>query len=94
MAKKKVLFVCATGVATSTVVEEKVIEYCKERGLDADFDQRNVASIAQIGEDFDLIVSTCQVTSQVSTPIVNGLPILTGFGDAAVYAKIAEILTA
>ena len=58
MAKKKVLFVCATGIATSTVVEEKVIEYCKEHGIEFDFDQRNTQSVQQIGNDFDLIVAT------------------------------------
>ena len=28
-----ILFVCATGIATSTAVTEKVMEYCKEHGL-------------------------------------------------------------
>lgn len=28
-----ILFVCATGIATSTAVTEKVMEYCKEQGL-------------------------------------------------------------
>ncbi|MBJ3641472.1 PTS sugar transporter subunit IIB, partial [Salmonella enterica subsp. enterica serovar Corvallis] len=27
---KMILFVCATGVATSTAVAEKVMEYCKD----------------------------------------------------------------
>ena len=30
-----ILFVCATGIATSTAVTEKVMEYCKEHGLNA-----------------------------------------------------------
>ncbi len=94
MAKKKVLFVCATGIATSTVVEEKVIEYCREQGLDCEFDQRNVGSVASIGNDFDLIVATCQVAAKVDTPVVNGLPILMGFGDQAVYDEIKKVLTA
>lgn len=92
MAKKKVLFVCATGVATSTVVEEKVIEYCKEKGLDCEFDQRNVGSVAQIGDDFDLIVATCQVSAKTKTPVVMGLPILMGFGADATYKQIEDIL--
>ena len=94
MAKKKVLFVCATGVATSTVVEEKVIEYCKEKDLDCEFDQRNVASVAQIGDDFDLIVATCQVAAKTDTPVVSGLPILMGFGADAAYTEIEKALRA
>ncbi len=39
-----ILFVCATGIATSTAVTEKVMEYCKEHGL-------NVNIITGIGEE-------------------------------------------
>lgn len=92
MAKKKVLFVCATGIATSTVVEEKVIEYCKEHGIEFDFDQRNTQSVQQIGNDFDLIVATTQVPYEVDTPVINALPILMGFGDKEVLEKIADAL--
>ena len=84
MAKKKVLFVCATGIATSTVVEEKVIEY--------DYDQRNTASVQNIGDDFDLVVATTQVPYELNTPVINALPILTGFGANEVLEKIAEVL--
>lgn len=89
---KKVLFVCATGVATSTVVEEKVIEYCKEQGIDFDYDQRNTASIQQIGNDFDLIVAATQVPYEVDAPVINALPILMGFGDKEVLEQIADVL--
>ena len=32
-----ILFVCATGIATSTAVTEKVMEYCKEHGLNVNY---------------------------------------------------------
>lgn len=93
MAKKKILFVCATGIATSTVVEEKVCDYLREQGIDFVADQRNVGSIPSIGNDFDLIVATTQVPYEVETPVVSGLPILTGFGTEDTLKKIKEILT-
>jgi len=53
-----ILFVCATGIATSTAVTEKVMEYCKEHGLNVNYSQTNVASlpgntdgVAGIGEE-------------------------------------------
>ena len=92
MVKKKILFVCATGIATSTIVEEKVIEYCKEQGIDFDFDQRNTASVQQIANDFDLIVATTQIPYEVDVPVINALPILTGFGDKEVLEQIADKL--
>ena len=39
---KMILFVCATGVATSTAVAEKVMEYCKDNGLDVNYSQTKV----------------------------------------------------
>ncbi|WP_028263861.1 PTS sugar transporter subunit IIB [Atopobium fossor] len=92
MAKKKVLFVCATGIATSTIAEEKVIEYCKEQGIDFDFDQRNVASVPQIAEDFDLIVATTNIPYDVQIPVVNAINLLTGFGMDETLKKIADYL--
>ncbi|MGR1082551.1 PTS sugar transporter subunit IIB [Olegusella massiliensis] len=94
MSKKKVLFVCATGIATSTVAEEKVIEYCKEQGIDFDFDQRNVASVPQIADDFDLIIATTNVPYELDTPVISALPLLTGFGIQETLEKIAEALRA
>lgn len=94
MAKKRVLFVCATGVATSTVVEEKVIDYLKERGVDFDFDQTNVASVPKLDKEYDLIVATCQVPGNAPAPVINGLPILMGFGADECFTKIYDALTA
>ena len=35
--KKTILFVCATGIATSTVVAEKTMEFLHDHGLDANY---------------------------------------------------------
>lgn len=92
MSKKKVLFVCATGIATSTVVEEKVIEYCKDHGVQFDYDQRNVTSVPQIADDFDLIVATTNIPYELNTPVISGLPLLTGWGAQETLDKIVEAL--
>lgn len=42
---KKILFVCATGVATSTEVAERVTSFLKANGIDCDYEQTNVASV-------------------------------------------------
>ncbi len=55
---KMILFVCATGVATSTAVAEKVMEYCKDNGLDVNYSQTNVASLPNNTDGAALVVST------------------------------------
>ncbi|OUM83683.1 MAG: PTS sugar transporter subunit IIB [Caldibacillus debilis] len=89
---KNVLFVCATGIATSTAVAEKVIEFCKEHGVTFHYKQINVAAVPANWEQADLIISTTNVPYQVNTPIVNGLPLITGIGEEKVLNEILTIL--
>lgn len=89
-----ILFVCATGIATSTAVTEKVMEYCKENGLKVDYSQANVASLPNNTSGATLIVSTTKVPYELDIPVVNGLPIITGVGEDKVLEQIVAILKA
>jgi len=90
--KKKIIFVCATGIATSTVVAEKVTEYCKEKGINVEYQQCNVASLPTFDGNADLIISTTNVPYKLETKVVNALPIITGFGEEELLDKIVDIL--
>lgn len=90
--KKNVVFVCATGIATSTVAAEKVIEYCKERGIEIEYQQCNVASVQSYDGNVDLIISTTNVPYKLKTRVVNALPIISGFGEEELLEKIVKIL--
>ncbi|MBP2169086.1 PTS system galactitol-specific IIB component [Erwinia toletana] len=87
-----ILFVCATGVATSTAVAEKVMEYCKEHGLNVNYSQTNVASLPGNTAGATLVVSTTKVPYELDIPVVNALPIITGVGEDKVLEKIVSIL--
>jgi PTS system galactitol-specific IIB component len=90
--RKKIIFVCATGVATSTVAAEKVAEYCKENGIDVESQQCNVASLPSLDESADLIISTTNVPYKLKTKVVNALPIITGFGEEELLDNVVKIL--
>ena len=53
-----------------------------------------MSSIPQIAYDLDLIVATTQVAYKVNAPVINAIPILTGFGADKVLEEIAEALKA
>ena len=61
-----ILFVCATGIATSTAVTEKVMEYCKEHGLNVNYSQTNVASLPGNTDGVALVVSTTKVPYELA----------------------------
>jgi PTS system galactitol-specific IIB component len=85
---KRVLIICGTGVATSTVVATKVREHCAEAGLDVVVSQGKVMDLLSGSHDVDLIVATTQVPDSVTVPVVAGLPFLTGVGAEDAMAEI------
>lgn len=91
--KKTLLFVCASGIATSTVLTEKVLAYLKEKGMDKiDYRQTNVSSVESQVEGVDLIIATSKVPYELDVPVIAGLPLLTGMGEKETLEKIYETL--
>jgi PTS system galactitol-specific IIB component len=89
---KRVLVICGTGVATSTVVATKVRDHCLSQGIDVQVSQGKVMDLLSGGPAVDLIVATTQVPSTVTTPVVAGLPFLTGIGVDAALAEVVRHL--
>lgn len=90
--RKKIIFVCATGIATSTVVAEKVVDYCKKNGIQVEGTQCNIASLKEYDGISDLIISTTNVPYETKTPVINALPIITGIGEEELLEQILSIL--
>lgn len=89
--KKNILFVCATGIATSTVVAEKTMEFLQNHGLDANYTQTNVASLPEYDfHDADLIVATTNVPYKTEIPVIKALPLITGIGGEKVLEEIKK----
>ena len=89
---KKIIFACTSGIATSAVATEKVVNFCKENGINVDAMQSNIGTIGSQDGMADLIIVTSAVKMNLQTPIVNGLPLLTGFGEEELLEKIVAIL--
>ncbi|MEI5992184.1 hypothetical protein A5881_003740 [Enterococcus termitis] len=87
---KKMLIMCGTGVATSTIVTNKVKEWLKEKGYENDVRlyQSKVADEMNRIDDYDIIVSTTVVPDKIKDKIIMGLPLLTGMGTEEMYQEI------
>ncbi|KRN93502.1 PTS sugar transporter subunit IIB [Pediococcus stilesii] len=94
---KRLMVVCGTGIATSTVATGKIKDYLKQEGLDGNvtFLQSKIAdevSAIQNG-DYDIVVSTTMVPSDIKDKVINGVPLLTGIGVSKVFDEIkADVL--
>lgn len=89
---KKVLIVCGTGVATSTVVASKVRDHLAAQQISASVEQGKVMDLVRGDTDADLIVATTDVPASVTAPVVRAVPLLTGVGEDAVLAEIVAAL--
>lgn len=87
-AAKRVLVICGTGVATSTVVVQKIRSFCETDGLNATVGQGAVADLISGRIDADFIVATTPVPISVTVPVIQGLPFLNGIGVEAVHEQI------
>ncbi len=85
----KVLVVCGTGVATSTVVATRVRDHLAARPDAARFDvgQGKVADLLH-ESTADIVVATTAVPAGVAVPVVPAVPLLTGIGADTVYTQI------
>ena len=91
---KKILLACGTGVATSTVVNSRLDDAMKKRGLAGTYTavQCKIAEVAAKSENFDIIISTTRPPPGLTKPFINGLPLLTGVGAEKVWDQVAELI--
>jgi PTS system galactitol-specific IIB component len=93
---KNVWVVCATGVATSTMVRLRVEQFLADNGIPATVSQYRVSELSADRVDADAIVSTTGMPDEFSrvVPVVNGVPLLTGIGEDAALEQLKTVLTA
>jgi PTS system galactitol-specific IIB component len=94
MKKKRILVACGTGIATSTVIADRVKELCLKAGIDVHVEQVKIVEVAGKADDFDLIVASTKVPASVKTPSVSGVSYLSGVGIEKTEAEIIEKLKA
>lgn len=93
---KKLLIMCGTGVATSTIVTNKVKTWLKENNLEQDVRlyQSKIATEMNKIDEYDIVVSTTVVPDSIKDKVIMGIPLLTGIGTEAMYAEIEKKIRA
>ena len=89
---KKILIMCGTGVATSTVVVNKVKKWL-EANKSSEYVkiyQGKIAEEINRFNNYDIIISTTLVPDEYKDKIINGMPLLTGVGINEMYEKIKK----
>lgn len=89
---KKILIACGSGVATSTVANQKISAFLDEKGYAGKYkvEQCQVSEVVEKSANFDFCVSTTLVSGDVKCKVLAGLPLLTGVGVDSLFASILE----
>ncbi|MBJ4948325.1 PTS sugar transporter subunit IIB, partial [Salmonella enterica subsp. enterica serovar Agona] len=69
-----------------------VVQFCKTQGINVEPIQSNIGTIGKQDGMADLIIVTSAVKTELATAVLNGRPLLTGFGEEELLEKIVAIL--
>ena len=91
---KKLMIMCGTGIATSTVVTGKVKEWLAENNLDKNLTlyQGKVADEVNNIDYYDVVVSTTIVPDNIKDKVINGVPLITGIGIEEFFDELKKRL--
>lgn len=91
-----VYLVCATGIATSTMLRVKIEDYLADHGLEAEIRQYRVTELSPSRIDADVIISTTAIPDEIHkvAEVVDGIPLITGQGEEEVLKKVLDLLRA
>ena len=92
---KRILVVCGTGIATATIVAEKIKNALNTRGIPVVTCTCQADDTAQKTEEFrpDCVVSTTFMEDRFSVPVFRGLPFLTGVKEEKALSELADYLS-
>lgn len=93
---KKILIVCGTGIVTSTIVKVKLDKWINDKDLTqaVSLYQTSVSEGIMRESDYDIVISTTIVPDELRDKAIDGLPLLTGFGEEAVYERLLNKIAA
>lgn len=88
---KKVIVACGTGMATSSMIAEKVRQVLEDNQVEYTLSQAQLSEL-DMYKEADLFVTAMRVDEDYGVPMVVGTPFLVGIGEAEAAAKIIAIL--
>ena len=93
---KKLLIMCGSGIATSTVVAGKVKQWLADNNYSDQvqvFQSKVSEEVTRIDE-YDIVISTTVVPDSIKDKVIMGLPLLTGMGIEALWSELKVALEA
>lgn len=91
---KKLLIMCGSGIATSTVATGKVKQWLKDNNLEdkVKIYQSKIAEEVNHIDDYDAVITTTTVPDSIKDKVIFGLPLLTNMGLDQMWDQLKKEL--
>ncbi|WP_236784761.1 PTS sugar transporter subunit IIB [Anaerococcus ihuae] len=91
---KKLLIMCGSGIATSTVATGKVKQWLKDNNLEDEVKiyQSKIAEEVNHIDDYDAVITTTTVPDSIKDKVIFGLPLLTNMGLDQMWDQLKKEL--
>ncbi|WP_027586368.1 PTS sugar transporter subunit IIB [Acidipropionibacterium thoenii] len=86
----KILIACGSGIATSTVAQEKVKEILKEAKIPAKITKGTVGQLAALQDSVDVIMLTTRYGKPLTKPMVQVFGLISGINEDAIKQEIVD----
>ena len=90
--EKTVVIACGAGLATSSMVRDKIEEVLSENNIRANIIQTTLNELEGYDDKADIFITTMKINSVYTTPVVHGSAFLTGINEETVIEQIVGIL--
>jgi PTS system galactitol-specific IIB component len=91
MKEVKILIACGSGIATSTVAQEKIKEILKEEKIPAQISKGTVGQIQYLQDDVDIIMVTTKYNKPLKKPVVSVFGLISGINEEQVKKDIIQV---
>lgn len=86
----RVLIACGAGVATSTVIADRVKTILVNEGFRPKIEQTKVVEVSKRARDFDLVVASTQAPAGLTIPFISAVSYLTGLNQESTDRAILD----
>lgn len=91
---KKIVIACGAGLATSTMIAEKVKMILEEAGIDYSLTQSQIYEMDSYDGNADLFITSMKVENDnYKTPIIIGTPFIMGINEEDTKEEIIKELS-
>lgn len=88
----KVMVACGSGVATSTIAQEKVKKIAQEAGVQVKILKGTIAEVPTKQADVDLVLTTANYRKPLEKPYMSVFGLVSGVGADKVRKELAALL--